>query len=525
MKWGSAAAAVGLALCLLVAVPGLLDFWQPRWVLAGAALVLIGLLIAWRGVAAPDLLDAAILALVAWAALSIAWSPDPLNGASSGLKFAAVATAFLVARRLGPDLARYLGPVVALAVAASIAFDWFESEWHGGFGNENFHAEFLLVALPLLYWHDAERSRWVKWACWLVALSAALWLLGGRSQAPLAVMAVLALAYAAFGVRRDMRLLVGGFAAAAVVLALAYVPAIAWSATSRAELAINTAAMWRDAPVRGHGLGSYVYVYPEYADTDRNLLKRKDTAFPESRTYVGSAHNEFLQLGAELGLVGFGLAVLALGLAWRWIRRAVSAGGTLAGTAISAGIAAIIALFSAPLQTPVVSLLAALCLGCVVPIGARNMVLRLPARAVLALIAVIAGVGGGYLGYKTIVGQSHMAYGMIVRADPEREWQHVVTAWYHAPHDQQIRLQLYQSWFMLANRRMENFDQDVGEWTWRISTSASPHNTRLLLLRLSHLGQVGRCEAECGSIMDWLADHAARVLEVRTLDMARKGQT
>jgi O-antigen ligase len=50
-------------------------------------------------------------------------------------------------------------------------------------------------------------------------------------------------------------------------------------------------AMWRDAPLLGHGWGSYESLWPAYADHPTGL-------------YFQHAHNEYLQLLAEAGLAG-----------------------------------------------------------------------------------------------------------------------------------------------------------------------------------------------------------------------------
>lgn len=82
--------------------------------------------------------------------------------------------------------------------------------------------------------------------------------------------------------------------------------------------------MWRDHPWLGVGFGNYAVVYPAYA-----VGRWLDP--------LGHAHNYYLNVGAETGLVGllaYGLLWLcALGLAWRAVRRsegfqrAIAAGG------------------------------------------------------------------------------------------------------------------------------------------------------------------------------------------------------
>ncbi len=62
----------------------------------------------------------------------------------------------------------------------------------------------------------------------------------------------------------------------------------------------DTLEMIRASPVIGHGPGTYRYVYPEY---------RKK--FHANRVVTGHPHNEYLELAADYGWVGFGLLALA----------------------------------------------------------------------------------------------------------------------------------------------------------------------------------------------------------------------
>ena len=70
--------------------------------------------------------------------------------------------------------------------------------------------------------------------------------------------------------------------------------------------------MWRDQPWLGIGFGNYAVVYPLYA-----VGRWLDP--------LGHAHNYFLNIGAETGLVGLTLYlifwVFTLGLLWQTVRR------------------------------------------------------------------------------------------------------------------------------------------------------------------------------------------------------------
>jgi len=75
----------------------------------------------------------------------------------------------------------------------------------------------------------------------------------------------------------------------------------------RPQTWMDTIDLIKDAPLYGHGAGNYRYTFPEHR-------KR----FKGQRTVTGHPHNEYLELPADHGLVGFGLFALAwvYGLGW-----------------------------------------------------------------------------------------------------------------------------------------------------------------------------------------------------------------
>ncbi len=65
-------------------------------------------------------------------------------------------------------------------------------------------------------------------------------------------------------------------------------------AEDRDEIAIDALRMWKDYPVFGSGLGSFQVVFPRYSQQDLGVL-------------YTHAHNDYLQLAAETGVVGITL--------------------------------------------------------------------------------------------------------------------------------------------------------------------------------------------------------------------------
>lgn len=98
----------------------------------------------------------------------------------------------------------------------------------------------------------------------------------------------------------------------------------------RLMLSRDTIRMAWDKPVWGWGLGSYEYIFPNY----QGAYLRNEAGLITTR--VVHAHNDWAQLWAELGAVGFSILLVPAAVlgrqAWRsrgWVRRWVIVGVTL----------------------------------------------------------------------------------------------------------------------------------------------------------------------------------------------------
>ena len=126
--------------------------------------------------------------------------------------------------------------------------------------------------------------------------------------------------------------------------------------TNRVRILIwqGTLQMMRQHPWFGVGLGNFEYGFPPFRRLEEWLISE--------RLPVAEAHNEYLHIGAEMGILGlllFFWIVLSLSrTAARVLRRAPSPTAYLRGLAISASLVAILtyALFAFPLRNPVPSL-------------------------------------------------------------------------------------------------------------------------------------------------------------------------
>ena len=131
----------------------------------------------------------------------------------------------------------------------------------------------------------------------------------------------------------------------------------------RVELWVNTLLMWADRPLFGHGLGSFIETYPLYKEAHGDLMSFVNRAFESYITEAEAAHNEPLQLLAELGLVGFlpflALMALVIWAGWRRLK---------ADAVVAAGIVGLIAvlgelLLEYPFQRAATLFLAVLAFG------------------------------------------------------------------------------------------------------------------------------------------------------------------
>ncbi len=216
----------------------------------------------------------------------------------------------------------------------------------------------LVLCLTVVAWQRRSRWGWLllgalvvigaalllsfSRGAWIGALAGVLvilWLVGGwwrRGVALIVVTAVVVLAGgwqyvpAPFGTRLGSATQI--FRAPDIMRDDAQQRPTVYAAVERAAQFNAGVAMWQSAPVLGVGPGSYTRVYPEFARQGW-LISR------------GHAHNAYVQIAAEQGMVGLlaflGLWVVQWRRAWRttqiagtarWV--AIAACGTMAAVAV-----------------------------------------------------------------------------------------------------------------------------------------------------------------------------------------------
>ena len=304
-----------------------------------------------RGRPAWDLAAMAMLALTGWMMLSSLWSPWWEAALGEGVRqliFTIWALALgrtLVGRGIRQAAA---GLVVVLAITAVIGI-WYHIERNPmqrlkfPIGNPNFLAACLVPGIAVVIgWAvgglggwlrpapggasiSAARS-WVRMIGGAASLVAMLWALRltdargaqlGLVCGLVVVLVTAVLLWLRGWSRRGVLLAIGAFAVAAVLhLHFVGMPGFIARRASTVEFRQHAwSYAWRlflEQPIVGHGQASYGLLAQRYATID---ARQNPQIFMGD--VVGHAHNEWLEILAELGVVGFALIAATL-LATMW---------------------------------------------------------------------------------------------------------------------------------------------------------------------------------------------------------------
>ncbi len=291
----------------------------------------------------------ALAGFAGWAILSSSWSPWPEASFHSGLQlFFTVIWAIILSRTLTRTSVHWAVLAIVLVLAATAALGvWYhyerspEMRLEFPIGNPLFFAACLIPAIMLLpaavirRWsqigHGDERrygagsnrqsSTTVKWL-WLLLMGAALvlllWAFKLADPRGPALGLIAGINVAVFlSVRRRWRWAVGLAILVQVVASYGlYQIHVERSGGNRSATARMRLCTWRYAgnlalhePLAGHGRDTYVLFAQQMSVPD---VERDPPAFPSP--YLGHAHNEWLEVLAELGAVGFALMATALGI-------------------------------------------------------------------------------------------------------------------------------------------------------------------------------------------------------------------
>jgi O-antigen ligase len=296
---------------------------------------------------AQPLLFWAILGLLLFGCVSILWAPDPGQTRSSLGRLLLVVALAVVTYTAASTRSGFRtivhGYLLASVVTSlySIAHGAYSvaGRLSGLFDPNYFAAELIpaiLIACFLFVTTDSRRTRWLAAAVAAVDLVAFVLT---QSRGGIVGLAVALLAALVFAGRARPRVfaLVLVLAALALGYYLAYKPAhVFGSGTQTGGLAAASSGRtdeWRVAlrivashPIGGVGLGNYQVVEPSIATQTLNLRFVHFIV-----TFRQLAHNTYLQMAAELGLLGLSLFLFIFALPLRLAARALATLGRPAG--------------------------------------------------------------------------------------------------------------------------------------------------------------------------------------------------
>ena len=396
----------------------------------------------------PSALDVAVLLFYACCGISLFWAVSPARAAVPMLQIGAgVLLYFLLAGGARPlRVARSI--VVAAAISSALVAilgllqHLFDLQWipqaqspASTFSNRNMAAHFVVLCLPLAFAALLEARRGLTRtvalagilgsvgylyvtatrAAWLAAIVVAFLLLGagaigaGRGKRAIRIVSIVLLLV---GI-----LVAGSFIGKLAALDDPGTENYAWvfkAETGTAELRLiywkNTLAMVADSFPRGVGLGQFAVLYPRF-----HRAAAIDWTFGEE-FQLERAHNDHLQLLAELGLAGFAAWVAMIVLFFRqWRRVARDAEPAVARLAGLIGLSAIaflvVAAFSFPLERALPPIYFFACMGLMASFVPGAAAPQRPKwlRAGLVLLLVAYVVASGYVMRRAILSHAERA--------------------------------------------------------------------------------------------------------------------
>lgn len=523
----------GIALTLVMFAPDWNVPGELRWVVIAAMAALSGLALALRGATgtAPrlDRIDLAAFALLAWMAASLAWSADYRAGIETLAKSVALFAIFIALRHaLDRQLAQWMALAVTVGLIAIIGVERTGFAAWGGYHNQNFQTEALLLGLPFVAYLHAKLPRGPLRLVPVALIVGAIAYLVLVNPSKIEFLSAAALAVYLLAEKGWQQRHRAAVAAALIVLAALLVgfvlyfwdkPLLAGTAfkTSlfpRFELLVNTLTMWWDKPLFGRGIGSFNALYPTFQAAHFDWLSKNVEVgmFAIKQMQAGAAHNEFAEFLAAFGLAGVAIAGWAAREAWRL------AAGEMADPVRRAGLFVLVlclanALVEFPFQNPATALLAMAGLAWLLRAAPADPAEFLPPSGnadwrggLLAIGGVAALIFLGWWGYRYHEG--HAAYGVAMKnyaARPDiafaRNRDAVVAYPYSSLHRGQLFVTLVR-WEEVADKSVATpaaHDQIFAD-----SLTAGPV-TALILSRLQYLYNSNRLDERKDEVAHWRA--------------------
>ena len=229
------------------------------------------------------------------------------------------------------------------------------------------------------------------------------------------------------------------------------------SGQTRVYLYRNTLAMIKDHPFAGVGFGNFRYAYPRYRD-------RAEWALSGLNTRVDEAHNDYLQVFSEVGIVGFVVFLWILFLlgrmAWKGLQGEAGTRRFSIAQACVMGILATLVqcLFDFNLQNPASGMMFWSVVGFLEVVSAPRtpLTLSIPSRVIRCVIAcgiVVAFAIATSFAVKSVAGDYYLKEGRtsMVGGDSERAFENLQKASRFTPRQADVFFHLGQSLVQLKD--------------------------------------------------------------------------
>lgn len=457
-----------------------------------------------------SIVDFLILAFLIWAAVSLVWTPDikaaVLSVAHGGIAAGAYVLARLTEQKAIDDILQTLG-LTCLTVALALTLSP-DPHIQSGFGNENFAAEFLAVSVGIgavYWWRGGRLSRLFTRVVvglglvYLLAVSPAhLQFLGLAAGVLYVTVVVVERAWFRWGLSLAIIIAVV-LAIGATVLDPDIISDLGRNNRDRLQTWANTVLLAREAPLFGHGLGSFFHGIGGFTDRFAESFRfLGEPAYVNFARQTDSAENEILQVLAELGAVG--LAIMMLGVSVLYygaLKRLYDAPSIRMGLPLTIILA--LSLVSFPLENPATLILAALIVGRIRaedssdkqvekerrdPGVAARWVRRGVATTVASQIAILVTI------YAEIPAGLVFARGDLLDRieQPSLSAMSVLDGINYSDRSPRLRLRAYTQTIVAGPEFWSGRFDDKGlDELYALAASASPGNAVLLDLRLKNL--------------------------------------